>query len=115
MDKVIEMVQSKGLRKDIPEFRPGDTLRVYVKIEEGGKSRIQRFEGTLISVKGEGISRTITVRKVSQGIGIERIFPIHTPTVDKIEVVRRGKVRRAKLYYLRQRKGKSAKVKERRV
>jgi len=100
------------LKKDLPEIRPGDTVKVYQKIKEGNKERIQAFEGVVIARKhGKGITATITVRKVSGGIGIERIFPLHSPTIEKIEVLQRGKVRRAKLYYLRERVGKKAKVK----
>jgi large subunit ribosomal protein L19 len=103
----------KNLRKDIPEFRPGDTLRVHVKIKEGDKERLQMFEGTLIARNNTGISETITVRKVSFGQGVERIFPIHARVVDHIDVVRTGRVRRAKLYYLRGLKGKAARLRER--
>jgi large subunit ribosomal protein L19 len=96
-----------------PEFRPGDTLRVHVKIKEGDKERLQVFEGTLIARNNKGVSQTITVRKVSFGQGVERIFPLHAPVVDHIDVVRTGKVRRAKLFYLRGLKGKAARLKER--
>lgn len=98
--------------KEIPEFNTGDTIQVFVQIQEGGKTRVQRFQGIVIKKKGAGIGHTFTVRKVTQGIGIERIFPLHSPNIDKIKVMRRGKTRRAKLYYLRQRKGKKAKIKE---
>ncbi|WP_295345698.1 50S ribosomal protein L19, partial [uncultured Streptococcus sp.] len=100
------------LRTDIPAFRPGDTVRVHAKVVEGSRERIQIFEGVVIARKGAGISETYTVRKISNGIGVERTFPIHTPRVDKIEVVRYGKVRRAKLYYLRALQGKAARIKE---
>ena len=100
------------LRTDIPAFRPGDTVRVHAKVVEGTRERIQIFEGVVISRKGQGISEMYTVRKISSGIGVERTFPIHTPRVDKIEVVRYGKVRRAKLYYLRALQGKAARIKE---
>ena len=100
------------MRKEIPAFSIGDTVRVHVKIVEGEKSRIQVFEGTVIAKKHGGISETFTVRRVAHGCGIERVFPVHSPSVDKVEVVRKGKVRRAKLYYLRNRVGKAAKVKE---
>jgi large subunit ribosomal protein L19 len=103
----------KNLRTDIPEFRPGDTLRVHVKIKEGDKERLQMFEGTLIARNNTGVSETITVRKVSFGQGVERIFPIHARVVDHIDVVRTGRVRRAKLYYLRGLKGKAARLRER--
>src|ERR1700721_2609663 len=104
----------KNLRKEkVPEFRPGDTLRVHVKIKEGDKERLQEFEGTLIARNNTGVSETITVRKVSFGQGVERIFPIHARVVDHIDVVRTGRVRRAKLYYLRALKGKAARLKER--
>ncbi|AEJ43236.1 ribosomal protein L19 [Alicyclobacillus acidocaldarius subsp. acidocaldarius Tc-4-1] len=100
------------LRKDIPDFRPGDTVRVHVKVREGGRERIQVFEGVVIRRRGSGISETYTVRKVSYGVGVERTFPLHSPKVDKIEVVRRGKVRRAKLHYLRGLSGKAARIEE---
>ncbi|MCK4396339.1 50S ribosomal protein L19 [candidate division WOR-3 bacterium] len=99
-------------KKEITAFNSGDTVQVFVQIQEGGKTRIQRFQGTVIKKRGEGISQTFTVRKVTQGIGIERIFPLNSPTLEKIKVIKRGKTRRAKLYYLRGRKGKKAKVKE---
>ncbi len=100
------------MKETVPEFNVGDTVRVHVQIKEGEKSRIQVFEGTVIAKKHGGISETFTVRRVSHGCGIERVFPVHSPAVDKVEVVRHGKVRRAKLYYLRDRVGKAAKVKE---
>ncbi len=100
------------MRKEMPEINIGDTVKVHVKIVEGDKSRIQVFEGTVIAKKHGGISETFTVRRVAHGCGIERVFPVHSPSVDKVEVVRHGKVRRAKLYYLRDRVGKAAKVKE---
>jgi large subunit ribosomal protein L19 len=103
----------KHLRKDIPAFRPGDTIKVHVKIKEGEKERIQIFEGTVIARNNTGLGDAITVRKVSFGQGVERIFPVHSKTIDKIEIVRTGKVRRAKLYYLRALKGKAARLKER--
>ncbi|RKZ19032.1 50S ribosomal protein L19 [bacterium] len=110
--KEIKMLEQEQLKQDVPEFRPGDTVRVHYRIEEGGKTRIQRFEGTVIKRSGTGIKETFTVRKISQGIGVERIFPVHSPNVSKIEVLRKGRVRRAKLYYLRERKGKAARIKE---
>ncbi len=113
-NQLIEKITSAQLRNDIPEFRPGDSLKVHVRIVEGNRERVQIFEGVVIGRKGSGISETVTVRKVSYGIGVERIFPIHSPKLEKIEVVRKGKVRRAKLYYLRSLSGKAAKIKERR-
>ena len=110
MSKVIEKITSAQLRSDIPEFRPGDTVRVHAKVVEGSRERIQIFEGLVIKRRGAGISETYTVRKISNGVGVERTFPVHTPRVAKIEVVRKGRVRRAKLYYL---SGKAARIKER--
>ncbi len=113
MDHVVRMVEKKYLKKDVPEFRPGDTVKVHLKVVEGDKERTQVFQGIVISVRGSGLSRTFTVRKIaSGGIGVERIFPVHSPVVEKIEVVRKGKVRRAKLYYLRSIRGK-IRIKER--
>ena len=109
----LKIIEEKQLRKDIPEFRPGDTLRVHVKVKEGEKERVQVFEGVCIARKHGGVSESITVRKISYGIGVERIFPIHAPAVDKIDVVTRGRVRRAKLYYLRKLSGKAARIKDR--
>lgn len=109
---LIDSINAGQLRSDIPEFRAGDTVRVHAKVVEGTRERIQIFEGVVISRKGQGISEMYTVRKISSGIGVERTFPIHTPRVDKIEVVRYGKVRRAKLYYLRALQGKAARIKE---
>lgn len=111
-DIIIREVTKDQLRTDIPEFRPGDTLRVHVKVVEGSRERIQVFEGIVIKRRGSGISETFTVRKVSYGVGVERTFPLHSPKIDKIEVKRRGKVRRAKLYYLRNLRGKAARIKE---
>lgn len=110
---LLTKVQTKFLRKDLPDIRPGDTVRVQVKIREGEKERLQAFEGTIIARNNTGIGETITVRKVSFGQGVERIFPLHAPVVDKIELVRTGKVRRAKLYYMRSLRGKAARLKER--
>ncbi len=104
---------NKNKRTDVPEFRPGDTIRVHVKIKEGDKERLQVFEGTVIARNNIGMGETITVRKVSFGQGVERIFPVHARVIDHIDVVRTGKVRRAKLYYLRELKGKAARLKER--
>ena len=113
MNRTVEKVQEAQVRKDLPDFRPGDTVRVHVRLKEveGEKERIQPFEGVVISKRGRLTSATFTVRRVSFGIGIERIFPIHSPTISSIEVVNQGRVRRAKLYYLRGRKGKSARIK----
>ena len=111
MNLVTKVTESQ-LRKDIPTFKSGDTVKVYVKIKEGDKSRIQLFEGLVISRQGSGIGETFTVRKISNQIGVERTFPVHTPIIDKIEVVRHGKVRRNKLYYLRGLSGKAARIKE---
>lgn len=112
MNPLIQSLTEGQLRSDIPEFRAGDTVRVHAKVVEGTRERIQIFEGVVISRKGQEISEMYTVRKISGGIGVERTFPIHTPRVDKIEVVRYGKVRRAKLYYLRALQGKAARIKE---
>lgn len=110
---LVQEITQEQLRKDIPDFRPGDTLKVHVKVVEGSRERIQVFEGVVIKRRGGGISESFTVRKISYGVGVERTFPLHTPRIEKIEVVRRGKVRRAKLYYLRDRRGKSARITER--
>ncbi|EXG83158.1 50S ribosomal protein L19 [Saccharibacillus sacchari] len=109
---LIQALTQEQLRKDIPSFRPGDTLKVHVKVIEGTRERIQLFEGVVIKRKGGGIAETFTVRKISYGVGVERTFPINSPKLDKIEVVRHGKVRRAKLYYLRELRGKAARIKE---
>ena len=111
---ILENVTSAQLRSDIPEFRAGDTVKVYAKIVEGSRERIQLFEGVVIKRKGSGIQATYTVRKISSGVGVERTFPLHSPRVEKIEVVRFGAVRRATLYYLRALQGKAARIKERR-
>jgi large subunit ribosomal protein L19 len=110
----LDHVDAKSLRDDVPDFRPGDTLKVHVRVIEGTRSRIQIFQGVVIRRQGDGIRETFTVRKVSFGTGVERTFPVHTPVVEKIEVVTRGDVRRAKLYYLRDLRGKAAKIKEKR-
>ncbi|MDA1475560.1 50S ribosomal protein L19 [Bacillus sp. CLL-7-23] len=112
MQKLIQEITKEQLRTDLPAFRPGDTLRVHVKVVEGNRERIQVFEGVVIKRRGGGISETFTVRKISYGVGVERTFPLHTPKIAKIEVVRHGKVRRAKLYYLRELRGKAARIKE---
>jgi large subunit ribosomal protein L19 len=109
---LLRAVDNSQIRTDLPRFRPGDTVRVHVKIKEGDKYRIQVFEGVVIVQKNNGISSTFTVRKVSFGYGIERIFPLHSPIIEKLEVVKSGKVRRARLYYLRGRRGKAARLKE---
>ena len=107
--------QKEYLRGDIPPFRPGDTLRVNVRVKEGDKERVQAFEGVCIARRGSGVSETFTVRKVSNGVGVERIFPVHSPMIADIAVVRRGQVRRAKLYYLRKLTGKATRIRERKV
>jgi large subunit ribosomal protein L19 len=109
---LINNIESEYLKEDLPEFKSGDTVKVNVKVIEGNRERIQTFEGVIIAANGAGVNKTITVRKLSFGVGVERIFPVHAPIVDSIEVVRKGKVRRSKLYYLRDRVGKSAKIKE---
>jgi len=114
MTNVIDTIAAATRRDDIPEFRAGDTLKVHVKVVEGNRSRVQVFQGICIRVQGSGVGRTFTVRKVSFGVGVERTFPLHTPIIDRIEVVTRGDVRRAKLYYLRNLRGKAAKIKEKR-
>ncbi|WP_338753974.1 50S ribosomal protein L19 [Bacillus sp. FJAT-52991] len=112
MYKLIQELTQEQLRSDLPSFRPGDTVRVHVKVIEGTRERIQVFEGVVIKRRGGGISETFTVRKISYGVGVERTFPLHTPKIAQIEVLRRGKVRRAKLYYLRNLRGKAARIKE---
>jgi large subunit ribosomal protein L19 len=114
MTNLIDQVASESLRTDLPTFRPGDTLEVHVKVIEGSRSRIQVFKGVCIKIQGSGVGRTFTVRKVSFGVGVERTFPLHTPVIDHIDVATRGDVRRAKLYYLRNLRGKAAKIKEKR-
>ncbi|EHJ51670.1 50S ribosomal protein L19 [Streptococcus macacae] len=112
MNPLIQSLTEDQLRTDIPDFQPGDTVRVHAKVVEGNRERVQVFEGVVISRKGQGISEMYTVRKISSGIGVERTFPLHTPRVEKIEVTRHGKVRRAKLYYLRALQGKAARIQE---
>ena len=112
--KSTDFVDNQSLRSDLPDFGPGDEVKVHVKVVEGNKERVQIFQGNIIRRQGSGLSETYTVRKVSYGVGVERTFPMHAPTVAKLEVVRRGDVRRAKLYYLRDRSGKAAKIKEKR-
>lgn len=111
---ILESVAKDCLKENLPDIRPGDTVRTSVKVREGGKERIQLFEGVCISVKNGGIAKTITLRKVTSGVGVERTFPLHSPNVSKFEVTRKGAVRRAKLYYLREKVGKDARIKERR-
>ena len=110
----LDTLDAASLREDVPDFRPGDTLKVHVRVVEGNRSRIQMFQGAVIRRQGGGIRETFTVRKISFGVGVERTFPVHTPIIEKIEVVTRGDVRRAKLYYLRDLRGKKAKIKEKR-
>lgn len=113
MSEIIRSIEREQLRTDRPDFRIGDTVRVYVKVVEGSRERLQAFEGTVMAKRNGSVRETFTVRRVSYGIGVERTFPLHSPRVDRIEVIRRGKVRRAKLYYLRGLSGKAAKIKER--
>ncbi len=112
MHEIIREIEKEQMKDDRPQFRPGDTVRVHVKVVEGQRERIQVFEGVVIARRGSTVNETFTVRKISNGVGVERVFPLHSPRIDKIEVVRRGKVRRAKLYYLRNRRGKAARIKE---
>ena len=112
--KSTDLVDNQYIRTDLPQFGPGDEVKVHVKVVEGNKERVQIFQGNVIRRQGSGVAETYTVRKVSYGVGVERTFPLHTPTVAKLEVVRKGDVRRAKLYYLRDRTGKAAKIKEKR-
>jgi large subunit ribosomal protein L19 len=112
--KSTDVVDNQYLRSDMPQFGPGDEVKVHVKVIEGNKERVQVFQGNVIAIQGSGVAESYTVRKVSYGVGVERTFPMHAPTVAKLEVVRRGDVRRAKLYYLRERSGKAAKIKEKR-
>ncbi len=111
---IIEVLEQEQLRSDIPDFRAGDTVKVYVKVVEGSRERVQMFEGVVIARSGGGVRETFTVRRVSYGVGVERTFPLHSPRIDRIEVARRGIVRRAKLYYLRNLTGKAARIRERR-
>jgi len=112
MQNIITEITQEQLRTDLPAFRPGDTVRVHVKVVEGTRERVQLYEGVVIQRRGGGISETFTVRKISYGVGVERIFPVHTPKITLLEVIRRGKVRRAKLFYLRNLRGKAARIKE---
>lgn len=110
----LRSLEQEQLRDDIPDFSPGDTVRVHVKVREGNRERIQVFEGPVIARQGSGLTETFTVRRIASGVGVERTFPVHAPVIAKLEVVSRGKVRRAKLYYLRGRRGRAARIKERR-
>lgn len=110
---LIQSLEQEQMKQDIPDFRPGDTVKVHVKVVEGTRERIQMFEGVVIRRRGGGLGETFTVRRVSYGVGVERTFPIHTPKIDKIDVLRRGRVRRARLYYLRGLRGKAARIRER--
>jgi large subunit ribosomal protein L19 len=112
---VLERLEKEHMRIDMPPFRPGDTIKVHVKIKEGDKERLQAFQGGVISIRKSGLRSSFTVRKVSYGVGVERIFPLHSPAIDRIEVVQRGRVRRSRLYYLRNLKGKAARIKEKRL
>ena len=112
---VMGIIEATQFKEDLPDFEPGDTVSVHVRVIEGDKERIQKYQGVVISKKGSGASKSFTVRKISNGVGVERIFPINSPKIAKIEVVRRGRVRRAKLYYLRSLRGKAARIKERMV
>ncbi len=112
--QVIKQLEREQMRLDLPAFAPGDTVRVHVKIKEGDKERIQIFQGVVISKKKGGINASFTVRKVSYGVGVERVFPMHSPIIDRVEIVTRGRVRRAKIYYLRKLRGKAARIREKR-
>lgn len=112
MNPIIDELEKPYMEKELPDVNPGDTVRVFVRIVEGNKERIQAFEGTIIKKHGAGINKTITVRKIFQGVGVERVFLLHSPRIEKINVVRRGDVKRAKLYYLRERSGKATRIKE---
>ncbi len=115
VEEVINLIEKEQMRKDIPQFNVGDTVRVYVKVVEGTRERLQAFEGVVIQKQSGGVRETFTVRKISYGVGVERTFMLHSPRIDRIEVVRRGKVRRAKLFYLRDRVGKAAKIREKNI
>lgn len=112
MNEKIRKIENEQIRKDLPSFRPGDTVKVHYRVIEGNRERIQVFQGTVLRIKGESSRKTFTVRKISFGVGVERVFPLYSPKIAKIEVIRRGEVRRARLYYLRERVGKATKVKE---
>lgn len=115
MDDIIRSVESAHIRDDLPDFRPGDTIRVHFLVREGDKVRTQIFQGMVISRRGSGVSETVTVRKMSSGVSVERVFPVNTPLIDSVEIIRPGKVRRSKLFYLRDKKGKAARVKEKKT
>jgi large subunit ribosomal protein L19 len=115
MADLIRMAEASGLRTDLPDFQPGDTVNVHVRVREGGKERVQIFKGDVIARRGDGTKSTVTVRKISNGVGVERVFPTHSPSIAKLEVVRHGRVRRAKLFYLRKLTGRAARIQERRV
>lgn len=115
MSNIIDALEKEGMRTDLPQFNIGDTVKVWVKVVEGNRERLQGYEGIVIARKNGGIRETFTVRKISYGVGVERTFPMHSPKIDHIDIVRRGEVRRAKLYYLRERTGKAAKVKEAKI
>jgi large subunit ribosomal protein L19 len=110
----LQQLEQQQMKQELPDFRPGDTVRIQVRIIEGARERLQAFEGIVIAISGSGVRRNITVRKVSYGVGVERIFPLHSPRIESIQVIRYGKVRRAKLFYLRQLRGRAARIKERR-
>ena len=111
---ILRELTSDQLKSDLPDFGPGDTVRVHVRVIEGDKERVQVFEGNVIQRKGSGIQESVTIRKITQGVAVERIFPVHSPRISQIETIRRGRVRRARLFYMRSRKGKAARIKERR-
>ncbi len=115
MNNMIDNLEKEQMRSDIPDFKPGDTIKVHARIKEGEKERVQVFQGFVIRKRKGTLGATFTVRKVSYGVGVERIFPLHSPTIDKIEVISRGKVRRGKLYYMRELRGKAARIKEKRI
>jgi large subunit ribosomal protein L19 len=115
MGGIMQEIAREQMRSSLPEFQPGDTLRVNVRVREGDKERVQAFEGMCIARKGGGVSETFTVRKISGGVGVERVFPLHSPSLESVTLVRRGRVRRAKLYYLRQLRGKAARIREKRT
>ena len=115
MSNIIDALEKEGMRTDLPQINIGDTVKVWVKVVEGNRERLQGFEGVVIARKNGGIRETFTVRRISYGVGVERTFPMHSPKIDHIDIVRRGEVRRAKLYYLRERTGKAAKVKEAKI
>lgn len=112
MEDLIRLVEASNLRDEVPEFKAGDTVEVFVRIAEGDKERVQAFKGVCLQRRGRGATETFTVRKISGGIGVERIFPVHSPTIDRVDVIRRGRVRRARLFYLRDKVGKQARIKE---